>query len=235
MLLEASQLSGFYGTPSGAAARRSILLRIRHFWPEARGLRMLGYGFAVPYLKPYLADAERVVGLMPAQTGILAWPPGAAPLTVMAEEGALPFADAFFDRIVVVHGLEGAESVRLLLRQLWRVLAPEGRLLVVAPNRVSLWAMAEASPFACGRPFRKGELDALLRDTLFEPLRWDRALYMAPRKDRKSVQTALWWERLGGRLWPALSGVHLVEARKSLYGLTPVQKKKKSETVLAHA
>ncbi len=67
-----------------------------------------------------------------------------------------------------------------LLRQLWRVLAPEGRILLVAPNRASLWAQVERSPFGQGRPFSKTELDGLLKGALFAPCRWERALYAPP-------------------------------------------------------
>ena len=75
------------------------------------------------------------------------------------EEDALPFPDAFFDRVMMVHGLEKAEAMRPLMRQFWRVLAPEGSLLLVVPNRASLWAQVERSPFGHGRPFNRRELD----------------------------------------------------------------------------
>ena len=234
MQLDAGNLVDFYQSEVGQAARRMIVRRLKLLWPECKGLRVLGYGFAVPYLKSFLGEAERVVALMPAQAGVVAWPAG-RPLTVLGEESALPFADAMFDRILVVHGLEGADAARVLLRQLWRVLAPEGRLLVVAPNRASLWAQMEASPFACGRPFHKGELDALLRDTLFEPLQWDRALYMPPFSGRKLARTSAGWERLGRRFLPGVAGVHLVEAGKSLYGVATARKLKRAEPTLARA
>jgi SAM-dependent methyltransferase len=234
MQLDAGNLVDFYQSEVGQAARRMIVRRLKLLWPECKGLRVLGYGFAVPYLKSFLGEAERVVALMPAQAGVVAWPAG-RPLTVLGEESALPFADAMFDRILVVHGLEGADAARVLLRQLWRVLAPEGRLLVVVPNRASLWAQMEASPFACGRPFHKSELDALLRDTLFEPLHWDRALYMPPFSGRKLARTSAGWERLGRRFLPGVAGVHLVEAGKSLYGVATARKLKRAEPTLARA
>jgi len=234
MRLDAGELVDFYESAVGHAARRLICHRIREIWPHLRGLRLLGYGFAVPYLKPYLAEAERVLALMPARTGVVAWPPG-RPLSVLGEEDALPFADAVFDRILVVHGLEGADAVRGLLRQLWRVLAPEGRILVVAPNRASLWAQMEASPFACGRPFHRGELAALLGDTLFEPLRWERALYLPPFSGRRLSQFGAGLERLGRRLMPGVAGVHLVEASKSLYGTAALKARRRKELALKPA
>jgi SAM-dependent methyltransferase len=234
MQLDARHLADFYEAPIGQVARRMISRRLRQFWPAVRASRILGYGFAVPYLRPYLGEAERVVALMPAQQGVVAWPDG-RPLTVLGEEDALPFPDAMFDRILVVHGLEGADAARPLMRQLWRVLAPEGRLLVVAPNRASLWAQVERSPFALGRPFQRGELDRLLRAALFEPLKWDRALYVPPLNGRRLARTANGWERVGRRLWPGLAGVHLVEASKSLYAPAPVGVVRKTEPVLARA
>jgi SAM-dependent methyltransferase len=221
MHLDAGELSDFYESAVGHAARRLISRRIKEFWPHLRGLRVLGYGFAPPYLKASLAEAERVIAMMPARTGVVAWP-GQRQLAVLGDEDALPFADAMFDRILVVHGLEGADAGRVLLRQLWRVLAPEGRILVVAPNRASLWAQLESSPFACGRPFHRGELTALLSDTLFEPVRWERALYMPPFSGRRLSQISAGLERLGRRVIPGLAGVHLVEASKSLYGRAAV-------------
>ncbi|MGA7710452.1 MAG: methyltransferase domain-containing protein [Rhizomicrobium sp.] len=234
MLLDAGHLVDFYESALGQAARRMIIRRLRLLWPDLGGLRVLGYGFAVPYLKPYLAACERVVAFMPAQIGVVAWPTGRS-LTALGEEHALPFADALFDRILVVHGLEGADASRGLLRQLWRVLSPEGRLILVVPNRASLWAQAEASPFASGRPFHRGELDALLRDTLFEPLQWDRALYLPPFGGRRMARTSAGWERLGRRFVPGIAGVHIVEAGKTLYGIAPPRPLKHSESKLVRA
>ena len=78
--------------------------------------------------------------------------------------------DVFFDRILIVHGLEGAENLRLLLRQIWRVLAPEGRVLIVAPNRASLYGpRSSVRPSVMAGPFSRGELNRILREALFEP------------------------------------------------------------------
>jgi SAM-dependent methyltransferase len=234
MRLDVGELVDFYESAMGRAARRLIFRQIKEIWPQLRGQRLLGYGFAVPYLKPYMLESERVAALMPARLGVVAWPP-ARPLTVLGDEDALPFGDAIFDRILVVHGLEGADAARPLLRQLWRILAPEGRLLIVAPNRASLWAQVEASPFACGRPFHKGELTSLLCDTLFEPLQWNRALFMPPLKGRRLAQIGTGLERLGRRFLPGLAGVHLVEASRSLYGTASVQKQKPTRATLQPA
>src|SRR5262249_25979621 len=175
--MDARALSEFYATPLGQRSRRLILRALRQSWPDVRGRRLLGYGFTEPYLRAFQSEAERVIAAVPGgMSSVVPWP-RSANLTALVQEDALPFPDALFDLVLVVHGLEDAEALRPLLRQLWRVLAPEGHLLLVAPNRASLWAQIERSPFGQGRPFSRNELDKLLRGALFVPENWQRALY----------------------------------------------------------
>jgi SAM-dependent methyltransferase len=234
MQLDATELAAFYETPIGHAARRAILRRVKLFWPEVRGRRVLGFGFAVPYLRPWLGEAERVISFMPAQQGVLVWP-HERNLSTLGDETALPFPDAFFDRVLVVHGLEGAESARPLLRQLWRAIAPEGRLLIVAPNRASPWAQLVHSPFGLGRPYHRLELSELLKSAMFEPQKWDRALHAPPLRSRRLIGTGTAWESLGRNVWPALAGVHLVEASKSLVAPLRQPTRARGERVLSPA
>lgn len=217
MQADVQDLAGFYEAPMGQIARRAISRRLRLLWPDLTGQRVLGYGFAVPYLKPFFGEAERVVALMPAHQGVIVWPQE-RPLCALGEEDALPFPDSLFDRIIMVHAIEAADSARPLMRQIWRVLAPAGRLIIVVPNRTSLWAQVESSPFAHGRPFNRSQLTQLLTESMFVPERWDRALLFPPVRNRRLVRTGAAWERLGRRFWPRLAGVHLVEASKTLYG-----------------
>ncbi len=228
------ELSDFYDSPLGLVARRMILRRLRMAWPDLKGMRVLGYGYAIPYLRPFLSEAERTIAMMPVQQGALKWPGGRS-LTLLGEEDALPFDDAFFDRILIVHGLETAEVVRPFLRQIWRVLASSGRVMLVVPNRASLWAQVERSPFAQGRPYNRGQLDRILRESLFVPEHWSSALMMPPLKSRRLIRTGTGWENVGRKLWGGLAGVHLVEASKSLYALTPPVPAAKKRLVFAQS
>ena len=215
--MDASSLGDFYDTPLGQRSRRLVLRALRQIWPDVRGRRLLGYGFAEPYLRAFQPEAERCISAVPGGSGgARPWPRDAS-LTALVEEDALPFPDAFFDLILVVHGLEESEGLRPLLRQLWQALAPEGRLLLVAPNRASLWAQIERSPFARGRPFSRNELDGLLRGALFVPEQWQRALYAPPIASRPLIGSGAGWEKIGSRFFFSLGGVHIVEAGKSLY------------------
>src|ERR1700742_1339027 len=105
---EVQELARFYDSPLGQIARRLIMRKVREAWPDVTNNRVLGYGFSVPYLKSFIGEAERVIALMPSQLGAIAWP-GPSSLTALGEEDALPFPDAFFDRILIIHGLEQAD------------------------------------------------------------------------------------------------------------------------------
>ena len=221
MPLEIRALNLFYESPAGQAARRLISFRLRAHWSNLSGRRVLGVGYPTPYLRPYVSEAERVIAAMPAAQGASEWAPNGRNLVTLADEQALPFPDAFFDCLLLVHGLEMAEAQRPLMRELWRVLTSDGRLMIVAPNRTSLWAQLEATPFGHGQPYSRGQLERLLEQTLFQVEHWDSALFMPPFAGR-GARSGAGWDRVGRRLWPRLAGVHIVEASKSLYAPAPV-------------
>jgi SAM-dependent methyltransferase len=217
MALDIRTLEEFYDGRIGQVARRLILTHLRARWPSLAGQRVLGFGYAAPYLRPLVGEAERTIAAIPEILGPASWGAGGRSLTTLVDELALPFPDSLFDCLLVIHGLEAAEAQRPFLRELWRVLAPAGRLIIVAPNRASLWAQMETSPFGHGQPYSRGQLGRLLEESMFRPEHWDAALFMPPFGGRRSVRSGRAWERLGHRVWPRLAGVHIVEATKSLY------------------
>jgi ubiquinone/menaquinone biosynthesis C-methylase UbiE len=138
----------------------------------------------------------------------------------LADETALPLPDRSMDRVLVVHALECTEQMRPMLREIWRVLADGGRLIVIAPNRTGLWAQLERTPFATGHPYSAGQLNRLLRNTMFTPMQTARALYVPPVKSRTVLRAAPAIEQVGERLLPRFAGVVMVEAAKQIYAAT---------------
>ena len=141
--------------------------------------------------------------------------------TVLGEEAHLPFPDAMFDRIVLIHALEESQSPPHMLREIWRILAPQGRLALIVPNRAGLWARMESTPFGHGRPFSKGQLSRLLTDAALTPTAWARALYAPPWRWSCKDGRALGWEQAGEKIAPHLGGLILAEAVKNTGALTP--------------
>jgi SAM-dependent methyltransferase len=215
---DVNSFAAFYGSPKGMVAAHVIAARLRLLWPNLAGRRVLGWGHAAPYLADF-TEADRVIVAEPGDPSPFALEGGN--LAVVSEEACLPFPDAMFDAVVMVHGLENCESQRRFMREIWRVMAPDARLIVVAANRASLWAQVENSPFGHGRPYSRSQLDLLLQDALFGAERWDGALFMPPFGKRANVRWGLRWDRIGRRCWPGFAGVHIVEATKALYAAVP--------------
>ncbi|MHC8508408.1 MAG: class I SAM-dependent methyltransferase [Rhodospirillales bacterium] len=217
-------LRDFYATRAGLAARRVVRARAREMWPDVRGQSILGLGYATPFLGAFRAEAERTVALMPSAQGVLSWPAEGPPLTALTKENALPLADLSVDRVILAHTVESAEHLRPLMREVWRVLAEGGRLMVIAPNRRGLWARFDFSPFGNGLPYSSGQLSRLLRDALFTPQRIEGALFAPPFGGRFVFSGALAWERFGRRAFPAFGGVLMAEAAKQVYAQTSAAK-----------
>jgi SAM-dependent methyltransferase len=221
MRTDALEIDRFYRSRRGQAAREMTLRRLTALWGEARELDILGYGFAAPYLAPWSETARRTVAYMPASQGAVPWPDRDHGKTALGDEARLPFPDALFDRVILVHALEETEELRRLLREIWRVLAPEGRIAVVAAHRAGMWARADSTPFGHGRPFSKTQLTTLLTDALFEPTAWSRALYTPPWRFTCGERTADGFEAVGEKLFPAFGGLILAEAVKHVGAVRP--------------
>jgi SAM-dependent methyltransferase len=235
MMLDTQMAAGFYATPCGGVAALLLRERMARMWPAAAGQSVLGLGYAAPYLRLWREQARHCIALTPAQIGLAPWPPGGPGLSCTADEDALPFADMSFDRILLVHGLEAAEHARRLLREAWRVLRDDGRLLVVAPNRAGMWAHVENSPFGQGQPYSPGQIGRLLEGSLFRVERRDTALFVPPVNWRLLLRGARLWEQAGRRLLPQFAGVTLTEASKDMFAGMPVAGRRVRRLVLADA
>lgn len=208
----------YYRTRLGRVAQRAVRDQLTAIWPPetVHGMAMAGFGFAVPLLRPYLGRARRVMALMPAQQGVMAWPAGQPNVSVLTEEMRWPVDTGSLDRVVLMHGLETSENPSALLDELWRVLGPGGRALIVVPNRSGLWARRDVTPFGFGRPYSPSQLEGQLQRHDFVPARHVAALF-APPSDRPFwLRSAALIERVGRQVSNSLAGgVFLIEASKT--------------------
>src|ERR1700744_6538827 len=103
----AIDLKEFYDTVQGRVVQRILRQHIRQLWPDVKGQRVVGLGYAVPYLRLFLGEAERVVSLMPMQQGAIFWPPERedSGLVSMCDEAELPVETSSVDRLLVIHTL----------------------------------------------------------------------------------------------------------------------------------
>jgi len=225
MFPDVVDLRSFYAQPLGVVSRRLIARAVRARFDNVRGLSVLGIGYATPYLGVFREECERALAFMPGAQGVTRWPSAAPTLAALVDETELPLPNGSIDRVIAVHLLEMTPDAGDVLREVWRVLAPGGRLLCVVPNRRGVWARADNNPFGHGRPFSRTQITNLLREALFTPVGWGEALYMPPVTRTWFLRSAVAWERAGATLSLPFAGVHIVEATKQVYKPVPAKRR----------
>lgn len=219
MQSSAQDIKAFYDSEIGALVAEMIGEHMRELWPDVHGMRVMGCGYALPYLPMFEADKpERVIAMMPERQGALRWPEEGKNLAMLCDDERMPIEHAFVDRVVLVHYLEGAADVQASLREVWRILKANGRVIVVVPNRMGAWTHADWSPFGRGMPYTLSQLCHVMQDGLFTHERHVSGLFMLPiPKSPVMMRAARMMERMGKSFMPFVAGVHIVEFSKQIY------------------
>ena len=136
----------------------------------------------------------------------------------------LPFDTACLDLVLIPHVLEFAEHPHQILREVERVLMPEGSLVISGFNPRSLWGLRRALGSKEGYPWN-GHFITLLRlkDWLallgFEVAAGRFAAYAPPFQTAKWLERYAFMERAGDRWWAVGGGVYLLHAVKRVPGM----------------
>ena len=218
--MDVVELREFYASPLGNATRRLVAAKLKPGVDGLRDMTVMGLGFASPYLEDIPSDVSRSLSFMMARQGVIHWPRDGEVRSALVDELDLPLLESTVDLAVVIHGLELTNNPLEMLQEVWRVMAPQGRLLLVVPNRRGLWASFDSSPFGYGQPFSRTQLANLLKEAQFSAQTWTSALQMPPISRGVVLKSAAAWERVGGWLAPRLSGVIIVEAVKQVYAFS---------------
>lgn len=217
MQIGVSDLKAFYSDLGGKIVRNIIRAHIHDFWPECKGQRVLGLGYANACLKLYEDEAERVVSVMPRDMGVHHWPYGKDNCACITEERDLPFETNSVDRIIIIHSLEFCDSISQTYDELWRILKSTGRMIVIVPNRLGLWSRADWTPFGQGTPYSATQVRALLTHHQFIHERTKKILYVPPFRSQLFIRSAQLFEAMGQYICPALCGLHMIEVSKQIY------------------
>ncbi len=233
-------LHRFYETRLGTQAAQIISARVKGLLPTQTGAITIGLGYTLPYLDA-LAGSEgedshaRFLAFMPERQGVCHWPSLGDSQAALVDQYNRPLADSSVDRVLLVHALEHAHKPTHLLREVWRVLAPGGQVVVVVPNRMRTWSAAEATPFGHGKPYSKSQLFRLMTEQMLPPEAWQTALMMPPTNFLGAANLMRVSEHFMGMMGKNLGGALIVTARKQVYGALPKKTvKMKARPVLTH-
>ncbi|RUT29441.1 class I SAM-dependent methyltransferase [Arsenicitalea aurantiaca] len=225
MTPDVTRLIAFYKSPLGHVTRELLRNQVIDLAGDLRGKRVLGLGFATPFLRFALEPSERVLAFMPARQGASAWPREAPSHTVLCDPLEMPLNDSSIDLVIAVHAFEHVADAEELMRELWRIAAPNARLVVVVPRRLGIWAQLDNTPFGNGHPYSRGQLERLLREHSFMPETWREALFLPPSQRRLMLRTTRFCERFLRLFGPAFAGAICVAARKEMIPAIPRRQK----------
>lgn len=147
---------------------------------------------------------------------------------VQGQPEQLPIQTDSMDVILLPHVLEFSQQPHNVLREVERVLIPEGHVLILVFNPFSNWMLWRWSlgwrrrmPW-CGRFLSTTRIKDWLALLGFDVLSIHGYFYRPPLQQKSVMQRLRFMESVGGLLWPVLGAGNLILARKRVVTLTPV-------------
>jgi SAM-dependent methyltransferase len=244
------EMGSWLTTPAGAYARAWLQEQLDRAVVDAFGYHALQLGLPeVDGLRSNRMPHRWLVhDLTPGS--LLAQP--AVP-ALHCEFHALPFPSASIDLVVMPHTLEMTADPHATLAEVARVLVPEGRVVIVGFNPMSLWGLRQWAGFS-GRLGRvPADAEGHEHEHVAEYLGYRRVrdwlrllsfeieggrfgLWRPPMGTASGLERLAWMDRVGSHWWPVLGGMYAIEAVKRVRGMRLVgMKRKPARRVVAHA
>jgi SAM-dependent methyltransferase len=246
------ELGAWLQTPPGQYLLAWEQARLDHAVTDAFGFHALQLG--LPEIDALRANrmphrwvasdslyVPEVLATAPPPDALLTTQPAHEPIALHCAFDALPFPNASIDLVVLPHGLELARDPHQTLREVERVLVPEGRVVIAGFNPASLWGLRQRAG-RMRRGLRREPGDHALylpsagefmgywrlRDWLrllsFEVESGRFGCWRPPLHSEAWLQRFAWMDRVGERWWPVLGAVYFLVAVKRVHGMRLVGK-----------
>ncbi|MHB8535493.1 MAG: class I SAM-dependent methyltransferase [Sulfuricaulis sp.] len=141
---------------------------------------------------------------------------------------ALPLDSKSTDVVLLPHTLDFCQDPHQVLREVSRVLRPEGHVVILGFNPMSLWGFRRliarrprAAPW-CGKFFHLSRIKDWLELLEFESTHGTMLYYRPPLRNEGFMHRLHFLDRMGDRWWPMMAGVYLLVAKKRVIGVTPL-------------
>jgi SAM-dependent methyltransferase len=223
------------------------------FDDEARHAALRGWFAGAPGQSVLAAEREKLCEMLPALYGPVAvqlglcreialleatdapWRiaveavpvPGGA-VSVLADTAVLPFGAKTVGIVIAPHVLDYVPDPHQVLREIERVLVPEGHLVLTGFNPWSLWGacrrlrLSRRRPPWCGTFYSLARVKDWLHLLDFEQVAGTMVYYRPPMKSQTNLARLAFLEQAGNRWWPMLAGVYIVIVRKREIGVTGI-------------
>ncbi|HAX91979.1 MAG TPA: methyltransferase type 11 [Rhodospirillaceae bacterium] len=217
MTMDVVDLREFYNSSLGQLVRLLLRTRLARFWPDVKDETIAALGYATPLLRPWLGKTKTMIALMPDTLGVAYWPREGQNIAGLVSMEQLPLPDESVSRVILMHALETVADPAAVLQEVWRILKPNGQVMVIVPNRRGLWAHSDHTPFGTGQPYSSSQLRTLLREQGFCIEKLGHALFMPPWDVRLSMVAAPWIEKIISVLMLGCGGVLMMQAGKQVF------------------
>jgi SAM-dependent methyltransferase len=163
--------------------------------------------------------------------------PGKCRVRSVPEE--LPLDTRSTDVMILPHTLDFCDDPHQVLREVDRVLRPEGHVVILGFNPMSLWGFRRliarrprAAPW-CGKFLRLSRIKDWLALLDFETTHGTMLYYRPPLRNEGFMQRLHFLDKMGDRWWPMMAGAYLVVAKKRVVGVTPLPLSWKTKRAVA--
>ena len=151
------------------------------------------------------------------------------PDLLQGEPEYIPVASDSLDVLVLSHTLEFCTNPHQVLREVDRILIPEGHVVILGFNPWGLWMLwrmlfgwRKRAPW-CGRFVSVARLKDWLRLLGFDITECKRYFFRPPLAHQGIMRRLKFLDRVGCRFWPILGGAYFVVAKKRVATLTPIR------------
>lgn len=230
-----ARLRAWFDQPLGRSLQAVEANRLRTLWPQlyATVAMQLGDVGRRDLMDTCIAPKRYVVDLPPFDAPSLATP-------VYAAVDALPFDTRSVDLALLPHTLEFAVDPHQVLREVQRVLMPQGYVVLFGFNPVSLWGLWRMALKRRGRMPWCGHFIQLLRvkDWLkllgFELVHGKMLYYRPPLGNEAFMDRLYFLDKIGDRWWPMAGAVYFVVAQKRVAAMTPLRPAWRARPLVGH-
>lgn len=219
-------LSSWYRSPLGQQLAQLEKAQLDSVLPTLFGYHLVQIG---QYCDAALLQASKVSHCSVMHTSRQAAVSSVADSRLSGQPHALPFANDSVDVIVLNHVLEFSQYPHHVLREVERVLIPDGHVVIMMFNPWSLWSIQRLLlrwrklPPWCGQFISATRSKDWLTLLGFE-ISQSQGYFFRPALQQVAVMERLgWFESLGQRFWPIFGGGYMLVAQKKLVTLTPIR------------
>jgi SAM-dependent methyltransferase len=227
-----ARLQEWYRSPLGGEVARIECASVQRLLANTFGYYLIQVGVIESFREALVTSRIRHRIELPGERldGLLA-------PAVVGLPTELPLASDSIDAVLLPHTLDYCDQPRRVLAEVERVLIPEGRVVIVGFNALSVWGLRRLLWRSRGRMpwcgyFRfTSQVEDWLSDLGFDIEARDSMLFCAPFGPRLGARCAA-IDEIGRRLWPILGGIYVIRAVKRVATLTPLKPLRSGRRVL---